>query len=370
MTSYLRGIRLAVAAAALWAGSAIADDRSADWDKVVAAAEQEGTVVINSQPNQAWRDYILREFPKAYPKIAVNLSVLPTEQFVARVRTERQAGKYLWDVVASGATSGFLLEKDDALDPFLPELVLPEVNNAAVWGGWDEALVDSQRKYVFAMSAYLQPAYYNAKLVPPASVERLGLKVLLDPKYIGKTAWHDPSLAGGGQAIGPLVRAALGDGGLKKLIVDQKVAFYPQQPAVVEAMARSTALFALGPPVTSLIVPYVQAGAIGATDIRGFGNSPGVAYESIGGNCLYVLKQRPHPNAARVFVNWMLTKQVQYELAKVLDMASRRQDVPPTADADELPIRGAKYITPQREEAFADLVAVGSMVETLRKSAP
>ena len=82
------------------------------------------------------------------------------------------------------------------------------------------------------------------------------------------------------------------------------------------------------------------------------------------------MKQRPHPNAARVFVNWMLTKQVQYELAKVLDMASRRQDIPPTADADEMPVRGATYITPQREESFPQLTAVGALVAELRKSAP
>lgn len=365
----MRGIALAVLGTALWIAPASAEDASAAWKKIVAAAEQEGTVVINSQPNQAWRDYILREFPKAYPKIVVNLSVLPTEEFVARVRTERQAGKYLWDVVASGATSGFLLEKDNVLDPFLPELVLPEVNNAEIWGGWDQALVDSQRKYVFAMSAYLQPAYYNAKVVPPALVERLGFKVMLEPAYVGRTAWHDPTIAGGGQAIGPLLRAVLGDDGLKQLIVNQKAVFYSQQQAVVEAMARGTALFGLGPPVTSLIAPYVQAGAIASDDIRSFGNSPAVAYESIGGNCLYLIDRRPHPNAARVFVNWMLTKKVQYELAKVLDMASRRQDIPPTVAVDELPIRGAQYITPQREESFADLIAVGKVVEGLRKSA-
>jgi iron(III) transport system substrate-binding protein len=370
MTKVTRRLAFAVLGVALWAGSATAEDESAEWNKLVAAAEQEGTVVINSQPNQAWRDYILREFPKAYPKITVNLSVIPTEQFVARVRIERQADKYLWDLVASGATSGFALQKDNALDLFLPELVLPEVKDEAVWGGWDEALVDSGRKYVFAMSAYLQPPYYNAKVVPPALVERLGLKAMLQPEYVGKTAWHDPTLAGGGQAIGPLIRAALGDDGLKKLIVDQKAVFYPQQQSVVEAMARGTALFALGPPVQSLIAPYVQAGATTGIEIRSFGNSPDAAYLSIGGNCLYVFSRRPHPNAARVFINWMLTKQVQYDIAKALDMASRRQDIPPTMAPEAMPIRGAKYITPQREESFPELVAVGKLVEDLRKSAP
>src|SRR5262249_42315678 len=126
---------------------------------------------------------------------------------------------------------------------------------------------------------------------------------------------------------------------------------------------------ALGPPVRSLMAAYVQAGAIAKDDIRGFGNSPEVATESIGGNCLFVVKGRPHPNAARVFVNWMLTKKVQYELAKALDMASRRQDIPPTAEPDVIPIRGATYVMPQREQSFPELVAVGRMVEEMRRSA-
>ena len=284
--------------------------------------------------------------------------------------TERQVGKYLWDAVASGAISGFALEKDDVLDPIVPELMLPEVKDPATWGGWDDALVDTQRKYIFAMSAYLQPPYYNATVVPPSLVERLGLKVMLEPQYAGKTAFHDPTVAGGGQAMAPLIRTALGDDGLKKLVVDQKAVFYAEQQPVVEAMVRGTALFAIGPPVLSLMAPYVQAGAIAKDDIRSFGNSPEVTEESIGGNCLFVVKNRPHPNAARVFVNWMLTKQVQYDLAKALDMASRRQDIPQTAAPDQVPIRGAKYIMPQREESFPELIADGKMIDDLRKSGP
>src|SRR5262245_5987896 len=107
----IREMGFGLVGAMLWVSSAAAQATDADWNKIVAAAEQEGTVVINSQPNQAWRDYIQREFPKAYPKITLNMSVLTTEDFIVRVRTERQAGKYLWDVVASGAISGFALEK-------------------------------------------------------------------------------------------------------------------------------------------------------------------------------------------------------------------------------------------------------------------
>lgn len=367
MPNIMRILALAAGAAALWVNAAAAQSGDAEWDKVVAAAEKEGTIIINSQPNLAWREFIQREFAKAYPKITVNLSVIPTEEFMVRVRTERGAGKYLWDVAASGAIGGFSFYKDNIIDPILPELVRPDVNDPALWGGWDEALVDKPHKYVFSMSAYLVGVFYNAKMVPPETVERLGLDAMMDPKYVGKAAWHDPTVAGGGQIYVPLFRQK-GDDWVKRFVVDQKVVFYPQQQGVVEAMARGTAAFGIGPPVRSLIAPYLQAGAATQVDIRGFGNKPESNLISIGGNCLYVFNNRPHPNATRVFVNWMLQKDVQYALAKALDMTSRRQDVPPTAPPDEIPIKGAKYLAPQAEENFAALMGGSKFIEDLRKS--
>src|SRR6185503_13078327 len=107
-----------------------------DWAATVAAAEKEGEVIMQSQPNQAFRDYVLREFPKAYPKLTLSLSVVPSPQFVARIKTERQAEKYLWDVSVSGASTGWELSKSGIVDPLLPELILPEVKDPEVWGGW------------------------------------------------------------------------------------------------------------------------------------------------------------------------------------------------------------------------------------------
>lgn len=360
--------------AALWAGPAGAQSpdqiaaSKAEWDRTVAAAEKEGSVVINSQPNLVWRDFILREFAKAYPKIEVNFSMIPSEQFIGRVRVERQADKYLWDLGAAGAAAGFALYKDGAIDPLLPELILPEVNRPEAWGGWDEAFVDIPRKYVFSMSAFVLSPYYNAAHVPPDKVAQLGLRVMLDPAYAGKTAWHDPAIAGGGQSYATLMRT-LGDDDLRKLIVDQKAMLFAQQQQVVEAMARGTAWFGIGPSVRALIAPYVQAGAIKQADIQAFGNKPEVSIISIAGNCLYVLNRRPHPNATRVFINWMLQKDVQSSLAKAIEQDSRRQDIPPVAAQGEARIKGAKYSVPQREEAFSQLLADAKFVDELRKTA-
>jgi ABC-type glycerol-3-phosphate transport system substrate-binding protein len=134
MRNAIRILTLAAGAVALWVNAAAAQNSDADWAKVVAAAEKEGTIIINSQPNLAWREYIQREFPKAYPKITINLSVIPTEEFLVRVRTERGAAKYLWDVAASGAIGGFSFYKDNIIDPILPELVRPDVNDPGALG--------------------------------------------------------------------------------------------------------------------------------------------------------------------------------------------------------------------------------------------
>src|ERR1700748_3839872 len=137
MGKTLGWVGIALVATALWAGTATAQSSvsKAEWDRIVAAAEKEGTVVINSQPNLVWRDFILKEFAKAYPKIELNFSIIPSDQFVARVLLERQTGKYRWDLGAAGAAAGFALYKDGAIDPLLPELVTAEVDDPAVWGG-------------------------------------------------------------------------------------------------------------------------------------------------------------------------------------------------------------------------------------------
>src|ERR1700745_3896704 len=73
---------------------AAAQEWKAEFQKIVDAAGREGTLIFYSQPNKAAQDFIQREFPKAYPKIKVSLSAIPGAEFIARIKTERGAGKY------------------------------------------------------------------------------------------------------------------------------------------------------------------------------------------------------------------------------------------------------------------------------------
>ncbi|HXR85693.1 MAG TPA: extracellular solute-binding protein [Stellaceae bacterium] len=342
-----------------------AQDWKAEFQKIVDAAGQEGTLIFYSQPNKAAQDFILGEFPKAYPKIKVSLSAMPGAEFIARIKTERGAGKYLWDVALAGPPVGYVLAHADILDPVMPEFVDPEIKNPELWGGWHNAFTDVGGKYEFAIANFIAGPWYNALKIPPEKVDQLGLKLMLDPSVKGKIAWHDPAVQGAGQPYTLLLRAKLGDEGLKQIITEQQPQFYKDQFQVVEAMARGTAWIGIGPPVRALMAPYMQAGV--KTDIRNFGPTPDLALQEIGGSGLFVFKERPHPNAARVFINWLLSKDVQYGLAKATEQASRRLDVPLTTAPDETPVKGATYLQPQREDATEALQSALALAAEDRK---
>ena len=343
---------------------ASAQDWKAEWRKTVAAAEKEGIVVLNVQPNKRMRSYVQKAWPKAFPKIKLSMSVVPGRQFIARIRTERKAGKYLWDLGFSGAPTGYVLSKTGEVDPFLPVLIDPVTKDPKTWGGWDNAFFDKAKKYVFSVAGFLKAPFYNAKMVPPEKARKMGLKILLDPAYKGKIFWHDPAIRGSGRSFGFVLRSRLGDDGLRKLIVDQKVRFVSGQHQITEALARGTAAIGIGPIVTSLIEPYIKAGV--KVDVRPLGNTPDVNEMSTGGSTLYVYNKRPHPNATKVFINWLLSKEIQLGLGKAMRMDSRRQDVAPVARPERTPIKGAKYLESQREEYAKEVKSAQRFIRKIR----
>lgn len=355
---------LIAAALVLVAPSTYAQDFKAEWAKLVAAAEKEGSLIVHSQPNQAFRNFIQVEFAKAYPKITMTVDALPETQFWARIRTERQADKYLWDMSVSGSSTGYMFAKEGIVDPLMPELIDPEVNRPELWGGWDEAFMDVSKKYVLSISAYVASPFYNAAAISPEKVAREGFKLLLEPEYKGKIYWVDPTTPGAGRNYIQLFKTQFGDDAFRRFVTDQAV--IATQPQVIENMARNVALVAIGPPVRGLMAPYEKAGL--KLDLRTFGTGPNVAVLSAGGSGVFVYNKRPHPAATRVFVNWLLSRDVQYALAKVLDQRSRRQDVPETADAESIPEKGVKYFAPQREENIELQEELMKLVADIRKT--
>jgi iron(III) transport system substrate-binding protein len=371
VTTDTHGFFRALAVAALLSvplASAAAQGWPAERASLVAAAEQEGEIILFSQPNRAAREFLATEWAKAFPKIKLSISAFPGEQFQPRVRIERGAGKYLWDIVFTGSTIGFDLAQDGFLDPVLPEMRDPDIAKPGTWGGWDEAFVDLAKKNVFSTNVALKSPVYDGLKLSPDQVKAAGLKILFDPVLKEKIVWHDPSVPGPGAQFAFYLRNRLSDADLRRFIVEQKVTFVSTQNQVIEALARGTAWMGLGPGNSrALIDPYVKAGV--NVEIRKFDNRPELNDVTIGGSTLFVVKNRPHPNATRLFINWLLSRDVQHGFAKATEQNSRRTDVPSVADADGTPVRGAKYVAPQREENIAALNKAVDFVTEVRKSA-
>jgi len=83
----------------------------------------------------------------------------------------------------------------------------------------------------------------------------------------------------------------------------------------------------------------IEAGApIGVVDARQMKEG---GYLTVGGGGLTMFSNAPHPNAAKVYLNWFLSKEGQTEFAKAAGLVSRRLDgptdhVPPR----DLPVAG------------------------------
>jgi iron(III) transport system substrate-binding protein len=206
--------------------------------------------------------------------------------------------------------------------------------------------------------------FFNAKLLDPAKVKAEGTKIFLDPSLKGKIVWHDPLIPGSGESFAPVFRELLGDQGLKKFVQEQ-VVFLPNMMDMVDKMARGQYAIGMGPVMSGLMVRYKKAGL--DIDIRPLGNTPEfAAYSNSGGSNMVVMNKPPHPNAARVFINWYLSKDVATRLAKVMGQDSNREDIPPQVEASERRVKGAKYLEPQREDKAQALQDSHALIKSYR----
>jgi ABC-type Fe3+ transport system substrate-binding protein len=352
-------IVVGVGASALPHTDAHAQDK--EWKQVVDQAGKEGRLLLAGPPVPIVRDFILKEFQKAYPDIKVELTAAVLPQFPARVEAERKAGKYLWDVYFWGpGPEVYRLANAGIFVPLQQMLMLPDVVKPDVWGGWENTFLDKGNKYLFSFWNELSTIQYNAAVIPPGTITKLS--DLLDPQYMGKIVWWDPRSGGSGSNYAASIYSRLGEDGFKRLLVDQKPLLVANITDVADRMVRGTHPIAFGSGVDAL-APYKKAGV--KLDIRALGRSADFAYGAVGYGTVAMFDKAPNENAAKVFVNWLLTKDTQDALSKLTGRNSRRSDVTPVNE-EQLPLRGEKYIYPQAEEALEYKSKVVSTAQRLR----
>lgn len=338
---------IALASSVFFAAHAsAAEDWKARWDKTVAAAEAEGELNVSGPAGSLWRENLLT-FRKAYPKINIKVTPFAGRDFWPRLMKEREVGQHLWDLRVGGAeTQVYQLIKVNGLANVREMLILPEVADENVWnGGFDHMFSDTAKKFVPSFTAYSSPlAYYNTNVIKPGELN--SFQDLLDPKWKGKIALVDPR--GGSTAVSmAIVYQKFGEDFIRNLLTTQAPVIVKNPRQMVGWFVSGQYPIAMGMPNTSLIEFKEKGVEIPA------GRVSGLDIWSVGVGSIQVPEPRPHPNATIVFVNWLLTKDVQKLVTEGAQMNSRRKDVAPNDPDRTLEWDHYKdYVSGQSEDLF------------------
>jgi len=356
-----RTLMLAGAAAAVTSPRPVTAAVPPGWPDVVAAAKKEGKLSVNTFPGDGY-GRALKVFSQAYPEIKLQHTSLHSQDFAPRILQERQANLFSWDVTTIPTSTALqVLRPAGVWDPIRPVIVLPEATDDAGWdGGFERGFsVVKDRALTYGFAANRGGGVtINTDLVKE---EIKGLTDLLSPKWKGKLLLPDVRTMG--DAFWPMtaVRLNLGDDVIKKLFVDQEPVLSRDTRQIVEFMVRGRYPIAIG--VNTLILgQFLRQGLGKNLRLLHFPEMDTLNFAST----LWLVNKAPHPNAAKVFVNWLLTKDAQTVWAKEVEVNSRRAGVEP-GNPQLLPPRGAKFFQVDAEENLPEVIKTQNVVRAVIK---
>ena len=296
------------------------------WNKLVAAAKQEGAEAL-FLTGGAGATEVKQAFEERFPGVEVELTSLPSASlFLPRAFQERAAGLYTWDVAtvqAPLALAPGTLRPQGAVDPLRPALFHPEVLDDHAWpGGFDNSWIDKEKRWGFGFAWQLRgEIWINTDLVPPSSLK--SVKDLADPKWKGKMISIDPRTSGAAFIPATIMAMQFGNDLLKQIWVDQAPELSRDTRQVTEAMVKGKFAIAWG--LTSAELKAFQEEGLGKNVKPIFLDASAPVIRGV-----YLMNRAPHPNAAKLFLNWFLAKEGQTAWAKNVLVNSRRTDVAPT----------------------------------------
>ncbi len=277
--------------------------------KLVEAARKEGEVVLYTT---LIVDQIVRPMITAFRSRISGIDVkyvrTDSAQQVVKLITEGRAGRVqsdVWHLSDELAP----LERENLVAP----LDLPSAR------GLPAEFVDPKGNWV-ATNLSTRSLAYNTQLVPADQVPHTH-KDLLDPRWKGQFVWHPNSIAGGYGFIGVVLKSMGEENGTRYLRALAKQNIVPLPVAARAVLDRVIAgEYPIGLDMNSSHV--VISAALGAP-VRFVPLDPVTMTMQIAG----ISRGAPHPNAARLFLDFMISRAGQ-EVFRDADYIPMRPDVP------------------------------------------
>jgi iron(III) transport system substrate-binding protein len=310
-----------------------------EWKQAQESAKNEGRLVLTVPPSPEFRKALETVFK---PRFGIDLEITTGTgpASVRRIIDEYKAGVRYFDLTLSSIENltDSLLPMG-AVESLEPYWILPEVKVAKNWWGghmWG----DKAKRYVYWPSASMAGTFwYNRDLVNPDEVRFYD--DLLDPKWKGRIGLQDPRIVGAGNAAWTFLWQNKGEEYCKRL-VQQDLLLHREPRVIADALARGKIAISIGPNYRTF-EPHVKAGL----PLKPFPPFKEGTLVTVGPGSPVIIKNQPHPNATKVFVNWYLSKEGQEAYTKALGQGTRRLDVD-TSWLPEVGVRAAKdYLTVQ-----------------------
>lgn len=271
------------------------------------AAVKEGSVNWYTTFSSDDVDPMIAAFNKSYPKIKVHALRLSADQIPPKVITEQKGHQYTADVVSGDSPQIAQLIHAQALQPYTPPsqtalpggLSLPKGYEGVVYAvttaiAWNPKVVQQKHLPVpTGVASFTDPAWKGQFSIDPSAVNWYDSLI----KIMG----HDKALA--------LVKK-LGD----------------NDPVFVESHTEALTDVQAGEPAgAATIYGYKASSMEQDTPNQVAFLNPNPLPSSL--NLIDVVKNAPHPAAARLFVDWMVSKTGQSAVVDVTNHTTLRTDV-------------------------------------------
>lgn len=304
-------------------------DWEKEWEKTIRAAKKDGKLVFHS--GNSVEPYF-HEFQKKFPEIKVTRMLTQGGSAAhERLMAERRAGVYQADIVHLGAGSGSMLASAGALDPLEPYMILPEVLDQSKWFEGKHYFADKDGKYLLKYAS--NPGVdisYNTKLVNPDNIKSYW--DILDAKWKGKIVAYDPRARGSRLFSYFYYNPELGPRYLRRLFGEMELTASRDRRQMTDWLAKGKFAIALrtAPDASTLDEAKAQGLPVDWFSPGHFKEAVGI---SGGPAHIAVVNRAPHPNAAKLFINWFLSREGQLMAQNIAakqgeGIDSLRMDIP------------------------------------------
>jgi iron(III) transport system substrate-binding protein len=309
------------------------------WNETLGAARKEGKVVVSGPPNPVVRLEVVEKFKERFG-IAVEYVGGGSGKLAARLGAEQDAGLHTIDVFLAGpVTPATVLYPEKRIDPIKPVLVLPEVMDPRKWKPGKLWFIDPEERYVLRLfNSVREILHMNTSHVKRD--EFRSVKELLNPKWKGKISVANTTDAGTGSNTAAQFYIRFGEDFVRKLYIDQRPVISSDSRQMVDWLARGTYPISLG--ARDEEVQKLREEGFPVTTIYRFQDWPGAL--TWGSGNVVLINKAPHPNAARVFVNWIASKEGLEIYARANRAATTRNDIDESSLPREIiPASGIEY---------------------------